>query len=136
MFKKKFQDKQSSKVSTVKKYHKGEVLSWWEITIEDYIANIETNTVIPMAELMEVLPSNFTGSRFGHDSLRIEGSKVYIGRILALVAPLLELENNRVRLELSMYELNNGEIVKPLNDNKKHYVLYVRAIDRKPEHII
>lgn len=128
---------QQKRVPTIKKYHKGEILSWWESLVEEYINSINKGEkTVPISETIEILPFNFQGSRFGHDSLRIEGSKEFIGRTLVMVSPLLEMENDKVRLELSLYELDTNEMVKPLNKENKHYVLYVRAIQRRPEHII
>lgn len=122
---KKDQEDSASTKKTTSKYRKSELLQWWK-------ESIAKQDKPRLASFMETLPYNFTDSRFGHDSIRIEGSKQFISHILVSLQELLEMENSTTRLELTMYRLDNAVIQGELNRLQEHYVLYVRALRRRP----
>lgn len=47
------------------------------------------------------IDNRHTGSTYGHDGLRIEGSRAFIDGVLARLKPLLAFENTRVRIALN-----------------------------------
>ena len=46
-----------------------------------------------LLDVVEILPIDFIGSKFGHDGLRIEGSIDYIKEILKFLKPLLKYKD-------------------------------------------
>jgi len=110
---------------TGRKVLRADILREW-IKMEQDDSDIST-----VFDTMKALPSSFKGSRFGHDSLRIMGSKNFIKSIMALLTPLTKLENDHRRLEIIMRELDNNCIQPPYNKDKSHWVLYVRLIRRE-----
>jgi len=112
-----------------RKLHKSEIMLKWAKILDQEIEQ-------KLYELMEILPSSYQGSRFGHDGLRIEGSQLFIFFILSKLKELYAMENEETRLEIVMHELDLNEVQKPRNIENSHWVLYVRVIDREPQYLV
>ena len=61
-----------------------------DVSVE-YGGKLENNTRA-LLKVSEIIPSDYNGSRYGKDSIRIEGSMVYIKNIMELLAPFLDIE--------------------------------------------
>ena len=90
----------------------------------------------PFIGLMEILPANFKGNKFGHDCIRIEGSMQFILVVMSLLKPLSEMENGNKRLELITQELNPKDVSPPLNKKQSHWVCYIRLIERDGQSVM
>jgi len=100
------------------------VLDMWKEVAAEY--EYYDNDDKKLSEVAEILPEDFSGSKFGHDGIRIEGSIVYIQTILRYLKPLLQYENDG--LSIHMNKLLNSEISQPLNSRQEHYVVYLRLV--------
>lgn len=76
------------------------------------------------------LPYKATGSTYGHDGIRIEGSRAFIDSVLARLKPLLAYENGKTRLGLN-YQAVQPKPGKPANGGD--WVCYVKVHERGPE---
>ena len=81
-----------------------------------------------LLDVIEILPIDFIGSKFGHDGLRIEGSINYIKEILKFLKPLLKYKDC---LSVHMNKLDTKIISKPINKSGDHYVIYIRLINQQ-----
>ncbi len=70
-----------------------------------------------------------TGSRYGHDGIRIDGSRRFIDSVLSRLSDVLEQESTDTRLELNYTEIADKETRTPTGT----WVCYVRVHERGRE---
>ena len=76
------------------------------------------------------IPYKHEGSTYGHDGVRIEGSREFIDSVLSRLKPLLACENTRTRIGLNYQRVEARE-------GKRHsggdWVCYVKIHERGDE---
>ena len=112
------------------KVHKSDIILKWveQIGITDKLSFKEK--IDKLKEIIEVIPNDFNGSRFGHDSIRLEGSKQFIIYILGIISIFYYMETPTVRLEINMNKLPLSKIIEPYNKDLEHWACYIRLIER------
>jgi len=117
------------KKSVIGRFSTDSIISFWKECVEQLSGhNIDS--------IIKPLPKDFIGSKFGHDSIRIEGGKYFIFYVLSqhLNLFLEKYENNpRYELQVFMNKLNPEYVAKPLNDSGEHFVLYLRIVEKDIE---
>ena len=78
---------------------------------------------------MAPVPYKATGSKYGFDGIRIDGTRRFIDSVLAQIKPLMEQENGGTRLELNYTETTERETREPTGA----WVCYVRVHERGHE---
>ena len=86
-----------------------------------------------ICDTMSSLPPNFRGQRFGHDAIRVEGSKLFIFLVASKLREIFKAESDRIKVEIIMSEIDAIDIVPPLNVEKSHWVCYIRLIQLSEE---
>ena len=75
------------------------------------------------------VPYKATGSKFGHDGIRIDGSRKFIDSVLGRLTDVMAQENGETRLELNYTETTDRETGQPTGS----WVCYVRVHQRGSE---
>lgn len=116
---------------TEKRIHKSDVVTMWKeaITINHQRKKVMLPTLL--GEVAEPLSSDYQGSRFGHDGIRIEGSINFVMALMGCLDDLYKLETDTVRLEVVMHELHSSSVNPPYNKQESHWVCYIRPIYRQ-----
>ena len=70
-----------------------------------------------------------TGSTYGHDGLRVEGSPEFVAAVLSRLKPLLDSENDQTRLAVSYGEVT-GRPDRPHSGGE--IVAYIKVHERGP----
>ena len=75
------------------------------------------------------VPYKATGSKYGHDGIRIDGSRAFIDSVLGRLTDIIAQENDETRLELNYTETTERETREPTGT----WVCYVRVHQRGRE---
>jgi hypothetical protein len=79
-----------------------------------------------------LLPLNHHGSKFGHDGIRIEGSKKFIASVLYQLRQLLEIDVDMLEINANILDL--ACVTEPLNAEKEHIVMYIRIKNKSKKY--
>lgn len=79
---------------------------------------------------VHAIANKHRGSTYGHDGIRIEGSREFIDSVLARLKPLLAYENGSTRLALN-YQAVQPRAGKAASGGD--WVCYVKVHERGPE---
>jgi len=89
-------------------------------------ANLEL--VDPVTK-MRCIPYKASGSKYGNDGIRIDGTRDFIDSVLSNLKSLIGNENGRTRLELNYTEIVDRETSQPTGN----WVCYIRVHERGRE---
>ena len=108
-----------------------EILEMW-----DNAESMSNMNLMKKIEKFEVVPNDFSGSRFGHDSIRIEGQIDFIKAVLKMLTPIKNYTdcNFEKTLEIFMFTIKKGQVV-PFKESDKEnferYCVYLRLKQTK-----
>ncbi len=108
-----------------------EILDLWELVSRGFFENkdVVSSDLTDLMNIVEVLPADHEGSRYGHDGVRVEGSLEYIKVVLKMLSPMFHAhKEGYTKLETYMMKINPKEI-KGNNNPDGNYVLYVRFVE-------